>query len=355
VTTAAAPPAIGVPLGLGLGRLTITIDGPRSRTTHREVETISGSVTGGTATRLVLHANGIARDVSGLAGSSFELPVTLRPGANHLRVVAVDARGMESDDAVTVEYVPPPVERVVLTAPRDGHTLGADAPPFVVVEGTVDDPSVKSVAIVANGRRTLAAAEAGRFRHLLPVTAPDIRLWAEAVIGGQLHKSRMVTIGGPPVASLGAIVIEWPVEAIDVLAEVTAAWRPDPGRLDVPGRSTTLVAFRPEGASAPGVFYLRNPRPGVYTFVLRYQATGPVGEAAVSVLVPDATGLVTKRLAPLRLGTSGRTRVARVLLPQGILWEEDDWFTGHSQGAETITKFKLPEGITWTERRGDLP
>ena len=46
--------------------------------------------------------------------------------------------------------------------------------------------------------------------------------------------------------------------------------------------------------------------------------------------------------------------MTEVLLPQGILWEQDDWFTGRSESTDTVTKFRLPEGITWTERKSDL-
>jgi hypothetical protein len=62
---------------------------------------------------------------------------------------------------------------------------------------------------------------------------------------------------------------------------------------------------------------------------------------------------VTQR--PLRLSSDGNAVLqTRLLLPQGVWWEQDDWFTGRSEGAETITKFRLPEGVTWTERRGAL-
>jgi len=50
----------------------------------------------------------------------------------------------------------------------------------------------------------------------------------------------------------------------------------------------------------------------------------------------------------------GRAVMAKVLLPQGILWEQDDWSSGRSESAETVTKFRIPEGITWTERKADL-
>ena len=56
----------------------------------------------------------------------------------------------------------------------------------------------------------------------------------------------------------------------------------------------------------------------------------------------------------LTLGGNGTAHLARVLWPHGVLWEEDDWFTGKTQSADTITKFRLPEGISWTERKAVL-
>jgi hypothetical protein len=37
-----------------------------------------------------------------------------------------------------------------------------------------------------------------------------------------------------------------------------------------------------------------------------------------------------------------------------VLWSDDDWFTGQSSSAETITKFRFPDGIHWIERKADL-
>jgi hypothetical protein len=54
------------------------------------------------------------------------------------------------------------------------------------------------------------------------------------------------------------------------------------------------------------------------------------------------------------LDASGRAVIARLLLPQGVLWEQDDWFTGRSANGDAVTKFRFPDGVSWTERIGDL-
>ena len=59
-------------------------------------------------------------------------------------------------------------------------------------------------------------------------------------------------------------------------------------------------------------------------------------------------------IRPVRLGSSGRAVLARVLLPQGVLWEQDGWFSGSSESVDTVTKFRFPEGINWVERKADL-
>ena len=59
-------------------------------------------------------------------------------------------------------------------------------------------------------------------------------------------------------------------------------------------------------------------------------------------------------LRPVSLAGAGRSVVARVLLPQGVLWDDEDWFTGKSESVDTITRFRFPEGTTWIERKKDL-
>ncbi|GFO55326.1 hypothetical protein GMSM_23330 [Geomonas sp. Red276] len=45
----------------------------------------------------------------------------------------------------------------------------------------------------------------------------------------------------------------------------------------------------------------------------------------------------------------GRTLLARVLMPEGILWEDDAAFTGTLEDADSVTKFNARTGIYWKE------
>jgi hypothetical protein len=103
------------------------------------------------------------------------------------------------------------------------------------------------------------------------------------------------------------------------------------------------------GDAAADVFYLRNARPGVYTFSMTYRA-GATSAVRPVLYVAGAP----RSLPPMTVDGSGRAVVARLLLPQGILWEQEDWFTGRSASGDTVTKFRFPEGVSWTERLGDL-
>ena len=132
-------------------------------------------------------------------------------------------------------------------------------------------------------------------------------------------------------------------------ARITVTWRPSPSRLD---GDVQRVPLRTPGAdtgeSGPEFFYLRGAPAGVYTVTLNYERT--TAAAIRPVLYVAGAGGV-RSLPPVTLDGSGRAMIARLLLPHGVLWEQDDWFTGRSVTADTVTKFRLPEGVTWTERR----
>jgi hypothetical protein len=349
----AGPP--GSPTGLGLGRLVVRLDGPRARVTDREVETVSGMLMGGAPSRLVIDVNGTAREVT-LQGRTFKAAVDLRPGLNTLRAVATDRQGAETVDAITVEYVPPAGDGIAITSPADGHTVGGDVPPLIVVEGRVDDPRVSTVWLVANERRIPVRAQGGRFRHALAVLEPAVRVWAEAPVeGAEPRRSAPVTVHSTVTPTLGVVVLDWPLETTGGQVEMVATWR---GSADRPRETPQTIALKTVETGAHGtpasVFYLRNVRPGVYTFVLQYRAPAGASGVVPTLYVPEAGRLAPRPLRPVVLSGAGKVTVARILMPQGVLWDQDDWFTGQSQTGETVTKFRFPDGVSWTERKIDL-
>ena len=334
-------------MGLGLGRLRIQLDGARSRTTDREIDIISGTLVGGEARRVVVQVEGRTTETM-RAGRAFTAPVTLSPGLNRVRVLASDADGREVEETVTVQYVPPVVPGVTITSPTDGHTLSPDAPPLVMVRGEVRDSSDSTVWIVANDRRVQVPVSGGSFQYALPVLEPTVRLRAETAD----EKGRSATVAvhaAPALPSLGLWLTDWPRDTAGP-PQVTVTWRPSSDRLDgavqrLPVRALTADA----GEAAPDVFYIRNARPGVYAFVVTYRAGAT---ASVRPVLYVAGSGEPRRAAPLTLDGSGRAIAARVLFPQGVLWEQDDWFTGRSASGDTVTKFRFPDGVSWIERVG---
>jgi hypothetical protein len=335
----------------------VTLDGPKERVTDRPVETISGKLSGGPADQVVLYVNGSPMTLSP-AKRAFEVSVPLKPGSNSLRVIASGPSGPETEDRITVDYVTPTTsDGIALVTPSDGLTLGAEDPPVVVVEGQVDDPSIGTGWIVANDRRVPVSIRDGRFRHILVVSEPQLRLWVETPANGSApRRSQVVTVhrAGTAVPT-GVLVVQWPrgMQASDV--EVSATWRAQADRIDALAQTVTLPAFAKQSDGTPtDVFYLKGLKPGVYTLAVRFRGAVPPGDVLSTFYLPDRTGFTVRPLLPTRLN-GGRTVLAKVLLPHGVLWSQDDWFSGVSESVDTVTKFRVPEGISWVERKADLP
>jgi hypothetical protein len=150
--------------------------------------------------------------------------------------------------------------------------------------------------------------------------------------------------------------MEWPddIQGLDV--EVSAVVRFSPDRLDGPTQTVRLPGVLKASDTAPfEVFWLRGVSSGAYTVTLRHRGSPPKGDLRATLYIPDKDGLATRPLPPVRLRPSGKTVLVRVLLPYGVLWEQQDWFSGTSEGSDTVTKFRFPEGVSWVERRVDLP
>jgi hypothetical protein len=103
------------------------------------------------------------------------------------------------------------------------------------------------------------------------------------------------------------------------------------------------------------MFFLRSLKPGVYTLIVRYRGLTPMGDVRPTLYLPDKDHLAPRALRPLSLDAGGRRVMAKVLMPQAVLWSQDDWFSGMSESVDTVTKFRIPEGITWVERKDELP
>jgi len=257
-----------------------------------------------------------------------------------------------------IEYAPPAsASGVALTSPADGFIVTPEDPPVVVVEGRVDDKSATTLWLVANGRRIAVRVSDGLFRKILPVVEPTLRVWAETSRAGEPGgRSQIVTVHttGSRKPS-GVLVMEWPRGSQDLDVEVSALWRLHPDRLDEAAQPVRLTpVLRPSAPAPLDVFWLRNLRAGVYTIIVRYRGLAQDGEVHPTLYVPDRDSLAALAVRPIRFDGAGKAILARVLLPQGVLWEQEGWFSGSSESVDTVSKFRFPEGINWVERKADL-
>lgn len=86
---------------------------------------------------------------------------------------------------------------------------------------------------------------------------------------------------------------------------------------------------------------------GVYILIAETEQGHPA-EANFSLELSDANG--KRRLTPLgRKSVSGKTVIAKVLMREAILWEDEAAFTGSMMDAGSTTKFNAATGLTWKE------
>lgn len=49
---------------------------------------------------------------------------------------------------------------------------------------------------------------------------------------------------------------------------------------------------------------------------------------------------------------SGRTLIARILMPEGIFWDDEGSFSGYIEDSDSITKYNSDTGLVWKEYKG---
>lgn len=274
--------------------------------------------------------------------------------------------GLSSDPVVPIAEAPPasggpgrvdPVARpatkpIVITSPANGLRLAPDDPPIVVVEGEVEDTTLSRVWVVANDRRIAVPVQSGRFRQALVIPDSTLHIHAEVdTDGATTHRSAPVAVHSTSSGEFGIVMIEWPRASAGLQIDLTGRWRSSPDRLDAPVRTFPLRAVTWLNEGSTRAFYFRRPKPGVYSFVLHHRGSGVAGELIPTLYLPREGQLARLVSRPIATDNAGPLLLGRVLLPWGVLWEQDDWFTGRVESVDTVTKFRMPEGVTWTEGR----
>ncbi|GAW65255.1 hypothetical protein GPEL0_01r0047 [Geoanaerobacter pelophilus] len=86
---------------------------------------------------------------------------------------------------------------------------------------------------------------------------------------------------------------------------------------------------------------------GVYIFSAEPE-TAKAAQASFTLTIYEAG----KREKTASIGTrnlQGKTVVARVLMPDGVLWDDESAFTGSLEDSDSTTKFNAQTGLYWKE------
>ena len=86
---------------------------------------------------------------------------------------------------------------------------------------------------------------------------------------------------------------------------------------------------------------------GIYTIVVQPD-NGKQGTAELVLKIHESRpGATTKKLGSRKI--DGKYEVARILMPDGILWDDDKYFTGDMEDSDSVTKFHTGTGLMWKE------
>jgi hypothetical protein len=226
----------------------------------------------------------------------------------------------------------------------------------IIVEGQVEDTDVSTITLIANDQRFTVRVQNGRFKHAIPLLERSTRLVAEVTSPGEApRQSQAVTVNNAATGSVSVLALDAATLAKGAKLEITASWRPRSDKLDDVVNGIQVKTFETSPDVEPSkFFFLRHTKPGVYNFVVRDPGNGAQTEVRGQIYHLVNGRLAVGELKPVSVGGTTSGVLVRMLFPQGVLWDQNDWFTGRSEGPETITKFRFPEGTSWIERKRDL-
>lgn len=86
---------------------------------------------------------------------------------------------------------------------------------------------------------------------------------------------------------------------------------------------------------------------GIYSIMVRVN-NGKSGTAGLTLKIRESRpGGRAKDLGARKI--DGSVEVAKVLMPEGVLWNDDGYFTGDMEDADSVTKFNSETGLMWRE------
>jgi hypothetical protein len=86
---------------------------------------------------------------------------------------------------------------------------------------------------------------------------------------------------------------------------------------------------------------------GVYEFIVRPVDGNPVTAVFKVKIYENRSKAKTRSLWTKTV--KKRTMIARILMPEGIFWDDDGYFSGNLEDSDSITKYNSDTGLVWKE------
>lgn len=333
-------------IGIPIGRPVVKITAPSKKKVNSRVQGISGRAQGNGVSRVTLSTNG-GNAVIPVQNGRFLWDTVLREGKNTISASVWDMEGYSATDSITVQVLPP----------KNSFELSIDEPtgelesPVAIVRGRVEDATVDTVKLIVNGEFVETPVDDGYFEKTVFLKERENTLEAEAVnSAGLITRTKVLKVEVKnPMAPDILLHLLCDDHDIESHPKVTLRERSqlDDEKGAVSDADVIEMVSVNEGYWEK-VFAVEEAKDGAYTLKV---SEGKGTDCKLVVTLNSSKRKV--RVFEKRLLEGEEWPVGRFLFPEGVFWDEDEWFSGRLEDKDSITKYKSSEGVTWKELKGE--
>ncbi|MGC2424902.1 MAG: hypothetical protein WA666_11190 [Nitrospirota bacterium] len=273
-------------------------------------------------------------------------------GAGEKQGAGVEAIKTETSQAAgfghaALEAVPE--TGIEIKSPSDGSVIDCMESADITVAGEVKG-KVDKVKVYVNGVYYEARAANGSFKIRIPARAEKNFIHAEGYdIYGDRCVSKNVTCR---IKNLSPVDVAVYLNCgSGAKLKLKYAWGPYP--LKGKEGKERDNEFKMSGGDNQKILTVARGARGIYTIGIE-NASSSQEQAEVRVCLfprdPDRKRVRKWAMVRLRGGTAA-DKLVRILLPEGVFWDEDGWFSGVLESTRDTVKYKQPEGIAWKEEK----
>ena len=331
-----------IKIGIPISRPTVKITTPAIKMVRNRVQEIGGQVKGNGITRAILSLNGDIVTVP-VENDKFHWEGVLQEGQNTISASVWDRNRYSAKDQIIVEAMPA----------ADGFALSIEEPgagevksPVISVKGMVGDSTVDTVKLIVNRESVEVAVENGSFEKTVLFNEGENSLQAEAVNakGVSARSSILKVIVTNQRAPDFLVHLYWEDPNSELRTKLARKKRDYLS--DEQGAVSTVEVHALMSAHEgyrERIFAVYDAKAGAYVLSV---TGGKTAKCLIAVTLPAKRK--TRLFGPVLIREEG-TVIGRLLMPEGIFWDEEEWFTGAIENGDSVTKYNSPEGLTWKE------